>query len=515
MNRPTDIARGFCNEILKTRRQNENINLWVLRPFGTLLPRSAAAESDRSLGARDARPMSSNEKSYNRVAIVPQLQVPKERLAGKFEKSFAWDTLAKRVPVIITKAVNDLYATYSTSGDDGKSLAAKSIVQQLGQLRHQLTRDMLLTPLSDDGSDTQIWNGLLKEWFKDEATWFKAPWLFSECYLYRRIQSIVRNSNWNDYDPFSAQKQSSLSSSWKSMMELSKRVESLSTFAHHAKGPDEEGMKEAFSELIEYALWGNQVDLSLLAGMSHVEIQDLHSTSANQLKKLQEKVILNDTDEIWDLFSKFEGVRIDIVLDNAGFELFNDFCLAHFLIKGGFASRIHFHVKSIPWFVSDVTTKDFTWTLDQLLHQQGFEQSEILKELASEWANNLEQGIWKICQHDYWTTPYSYWYFPSAAPELFEDLLGENSTSALTFFKGDLNYRKLVYDLDWPPTTRFADGLGPLAQAIHKPLVALRTCKANTCVGLSEEQLERVEKEDAQWMVDGKWGLIALQKPLE
>ncbi len=77
---------------------------------------------------------------------------------------------------------------------------------------------------------------------------------------------------------------------------------------------------------------------------------------------------------------------IDIVLDNAGFELFTDLCLAHVLVTVCKASKVNllwvmrptkrhahvflgqvvFHAKRIPWFVSDVTLPDFEWTLAQL-----------------------------------------------------------------------------------------------------------------------------------------------------
>lgn len=39
--------------------------------------------------------------------------------------------------------------------------------------------------------------------------------------------------------------------------------------------------------------------------------------------------------------------------------------------------------------------------------------------------------------------------------ELYESL-GE---AAIVFFKGDLNYRKLMGEMNWPPTTTFEDAL--------------------------------------------------------
>lgn len=47
--------------------------------------------------------------------------------------------------------------------------------------------------------------------------------------------------------------------------------------------------------------------------------------------------------------------------DNAGFELYCDFVYADWLIQSGICDQIVFHGKRLPWFVSDVTRKDWDW----------------------------------------------------------------------------------------------------------------------------------------------------------
>jgi len=51
-------------------------------------------------------------------------------------------------------------------------------------------------------------------------------------------------------------------------------------------------------------------------------------------------------------------------VDNAGFELVTDLCLADFLVTSGIASSVVFHLKSHPTFVSDAMSKDVMDTVD-------------------------------------------------------------------------------------------------------------------------------------------------------
>lgn len=60
---------------------------------------------------------------------------------------------------------------------------------QLAALKYQLQHDRKLTPLPDDGlPEVGKYNHDLKkleERYGGELKWFNAPWLYSECYLYR------------------------------------------------------------------------------------------------------------------------------------------------------------------------------------------------------------------------------------------------------------------------------------------------------------------------------------------
>jgi hypothetical protein len=85
-------------------------------------------------------------------------------------------------------------------------------------------------------------------------------------------------------------------------------------------------------------------------------------------------------------------------------------------------------------------------------------------------------------------------------------LRAELACSDLVILKGDLNYRRLLDDRHWPPTT-------PLEEIAHyfpAPFLVLRTLKAEVIVGLGPGQAEALSAADPEWLVNGKRGIIHL-----
>jgi hypothetical protein len=96
----------------------------------------------------------------------------------------------------------------------------------LGQLRYELATDKPYRKLTDSGEDVQLWNEAYEESVKafgeDNASWFKGPWLFAECYMYRRVREamLLCSSSLRDYDPFEQSKIESHESNAKSVFQL-------------------------------------------------------------------------------------------------------------------------------------------------------------------------------------------------------------------------------------------------------------------------------------------------------
>ena len=216
--------------------------------------------------------------------------------------------------------------------------------------------------------------------------------------------------------------------------------------------------------MAEICLWGNATDLSLLTSLTYEDIQKLQGSKAR--KESEKNILVNDLTEAFSSLRGAKGKserRVDIVLDNAGFELFVDLILAGYLLSANLATQVVLHPKSIPWFVSDVLPHDFSDLLGALADPRRFFETPSPEEemrgdapppplsqrevddlvfLMSEWSG-FYGGQLVLRPHRFWTHPGSFWRMEKDAEEVWADLKG----SELVVFKGDLNYRKLTCDV--------------------------------------------------------------------
>lgn len=167
------------------------------------------------------------------------------------------------------------------------------------------------------------------------------------------------------------------------------------------------------------------------------------------------------------------------------------------MITKKLATKVRFYVKTIPWFISDVMTQDFHWTIYQL----AFSGEPILMKLSEKWKNYLKDGLWNIVENDFWTYPVTFQSMRDAKPSLYKQL----AKAKLAIFKGDLNYRKFFGEINWDPTT-------PIDEALQNfnptKLCTLRTIKADIVCGLDEGVAEKIEAINEKWMETGEYGLI-------
>lgn len=334
------------------------------------------------------------------------------------------------------------------------------------------------------------------------------------------------------------------------MLELAGRYKDIS-LQLKSKPEHDEAEKLLFIEMCEICLWGNATDLSLLTSLTYEDIQKLQGSQAR--KESEKNILINDLDKAYEALKKAkvakQDQRVDIVLDNAGFELYVDLILAGYLLSAGLVTTVVLHPKSMPWFVSDVVPTDFAALLNALADPQSFystpsedekhvgktpaplSQDEVdqLAFLFQEWSGFHQEGQLVLRPNRFWTEGGSYWRLPSSDPRLFEDL----RSSELVIFKGDLNYRKLTADVcyyqartritadnyqgTWDPTTPFATAIGPLGPGSGVNVLALRTCKADVVVGLKAGEDEKLkamtggggESGERKWAWSGKWAVVS------
>ncbi|OKL63790.1 hypothetical protein UA08_00209 [Talaromyces atroroseus] len=460
------------------------------------------------------------------------------------ETSFASVSARDRWPVILTGAIDDLHRTVGDvpTTETEKRAEGKTIIEELAKLKYELQHNRQLTPLLEDGEpDIAEYNEELEK--RGNPTWYNVPWLYSECYLYRRLATLFNRSKyWKGYDVFSRQKMSTFKSSRPAVLELAGRYRALALEAEKEskEGLSGEQIEEAeqliFAEMCEICLWGNATDLSLLTSLTYEDIQKLQGSEAR--KASEKNILVNDMKAAYDVLRDArktkkagEERRVDIVLDNAGFELFVDLILAGYLLSSGLATTVVLRPKVVPWFVSDVIPKDFADLLNALAIPQAFytaadesdsdckhpplsdEELKNIDFLFSQWSTFHAEGKLVLRPHRFWTAAGSYWRLPKTASDLHEDL----QASELVLFKGDLNYRKLTSDAAWDPTTTFTEAIGPLGPKSGVRILSFRTCKADVVVGLQPGEDERLRQLPGgggdsgarKWAWSGKWAVVS------
>lgn len=299
-------------------------------------------------------------------------------------------------------------------------------------------------------------------------SWLDAPWFFVETYFYRRLLAATGYSQpgtRGGLDPFAQQKSIALDGA----LDLAARLgETL----------------DQPQALLGASLWSNQVDLSLWpAG----EADSDASTKAVLAGGRGTHLLVDDTDTV--LSTLQEADTVHFVLDNAGAELVADLALAASVLEHG--GNVVFHAKPHPTFVSDTTIPDLDTTIARL----GSTGSAATR-IADILSQASDRGTLRFTSHPFWVSPLPFWECPP-------DLVAQLSEADLIIVKGDANYRRLLGDRHWDPTTPFSTIVRPPA-----PLVALRTSKAEVMSGVDQHIVDRTRVTDSQWMVNGKWGLI-------
>lgn len=288
------------------------------------------------------------------------------------------------------------------------------------------------------------------------------------------------------YDPFYVEKRKGLESSVASAEGVMSKITEMPA------------TKEAAALATAFALWGNKMDLSIWPTSS---AEGLKEAFTKIIESSSENLLHDDTDKLTDYCEKLRssgGGNIDIIVDNAGFELVVDLALADHLIATGIAKSVTFQLKAHPTFVSDALEKDLRETVLYYASLDSTRNPNCVS-AGKRWQKYLDDEKW-LCNEDFfWVQPLAMW---DMHEPLFQNM---NSRCDLAFVKGDANYRRLLGDRFWDYSSPFEEVVGNYFPCT---VCALRTLKAEVGCGMSKEQVDRAKSLDDEWMVNGRFGVI-------
>jgi hypothetical protein len=395
--------------------------------------------------------------------IVPSSQVALSDLPPAIRTSdpgsFARYTLTERVPGILreTAALNDF---------------PDEIQRALEELHAELTGGVV-RKVREEAPDRGFWNAVSAPHLG--RSWLDVPWYWGEAYFYRRLLEATRYFQpgpWRSVDPFGPKKATELV------------PEAAPDAARALLDLLPEEPKARFEMLVHASLWGNRSDLSY-----EVAARLGRPTGAREERT---NLLADDTLALWDFLQTRRCRRLAVLADNAGTELLMDLLLVDFLLGQDLAAEVYLHLKPCPFFVSDAMFQDVFAGLEALEGTDGATWG-LVRQLRA----NLASGRLRLFTHWHYGTSLFYFQLP-------EELRAILSGMDLVVVKGDANYRRLLGDAHWPPTTSFAQATG----YFPAPLVALRTLKAEIIVGLRPGETERLQAEDPAWLVNGKCGVV-------
>ena len=364
---------------------------------------------------------------------------------------------------------------------------------------------------ADGGADLEDWRMIMEPHVAAGETWLSAPWIVSEFYLYRRILEALRYFAGGDReepeqdgfrgDPFAAQKAAGLEAARGAVEALAGRLGDAGLAAGAAR-PEGGQWGDLQALALLTALWGNRMDLSLWqVGESGGDASGRRASGA--LAEGRGMLLADDSAQVLTAVAAAQaegGRRMDLIVDNAGFELVTDLALAEVLLASGAANHVVLHMKAHPTFVSDAMECDL-WQHLESLEADARGDCPASAAMAARWRALLETGVLEPREDFFWAQPTPFLEMPE---RLRSDLAG----SALVFVKGDANYRRLLDERAWPLDTPFSD----VVEGWPVPVCALRTLKAELGCGMPAEACARASAEDPSWLVSGRYGVLQFHR---
>ncbi len=344
------------------------------------------------------------------------------------------------------------------------------------QLEGQTAQTMLQAIITGSPIDTTIfarptayWNNYLDQ--LSGLTWDNLPFFDLEFLFYHGLNSIAGYFD-TGVDVFHQARQRALA---EAIPDLATGLDQISTLS---------GL-DLLRATILGALFANEADYSQLI------------TSRGD-SSLWHKRILLDESEQWlsSLQQNPKEGDIHIIVDNAGHELCWDLVMVDALLKLFNNIRVVIHVKPWPMFVSDALFIDVEKTINTFLSNT---LSDNMRLVGQRLKAVMECNRLRIQAEADWGEPKHF----NALDQTIEITLS-NSISVIS--KGDLNYRRLVQDLQWPMKTP----VDIAAAGVPFNAFALRVLKSDALVGLESSVAETAAAQFSDWRTRGHFAVMQL-----
>jgi len=389
--------------------------------------------------------------------------------------SFAAFTFKQRLPAIVDQIIE------KNGLDETEAAGLRELKERLrsGTVRHCLSDHPDLADRMD-AQELATWKREIEKYIG--RSWLDLPWYFAESLFFLEVLLAwgyyLEESPRFSVDPFLPFKDEEVQRPG-GALDLSARI-AAETGAISSP-------REKLPALLRCGLWANRLDLSysqLLERYRNSREEESNQLLLDHSAMVTEKIL--------------QARRIDLILDNAASELIADLHLVQTLLQYSRELKAVLHCKAVPYYVSDATVEDVTATILCMKQSPRAELRHMGRSL-SRW---IERGSLVLSEHPFWNGPLHF-------PELSSDLKRELGRSDLVILKGDLNYRRLLADRRWDPATPMEAIVGYFPSA----LVTLRTTKSELIVDMPREKVERLERDDPKWLVEGRYGIIRYCDP--
>ena len=432
---------------------------------------------------------SSSTSSHLVATSTAEAALPKQITLQNTSHPFVIATFKERLPKILDSIMLKNAAAYSSHPD---------VIQSLKDLKSTLLAGPVsrVMGLRTNIVQNALWQAHLLTFIKESKCLNQIDTFLLENLIYRYVMDSIHyfassKPTLCRQDPFKKHKVEALQHADTGGFD---KVESLfRKFIAEGSDVANQGTlsSECFADIVKLMLWGNRADLSLSAG----EVDETSACESSSSSEVVPKTMLlaDNTSQVWNDIEKFDNWGI--ILDNCGLELVTDLVFAEILLSSGCADTVTLYAKSHPVFVSDCLIDDVEQHIKWVQEKLG--DSCCLSDHY-----HSTQKL-KVVSDPFFTSGYKYREISSKSPNLAASFRKHD----LLVFKGDANYRRLLGEREWDPTTPFSKVVDYFPYA---STLALRTLKYPLAAGISADKVALAKSTygDLDWNCTGQCGVV-------